>query len=255
MKKLPKAPLAVEILVGVLLCIPFIPIFWTLSPFFFESGFFELAFSKLFTKSEIIESLWRSLEIALLSSLLALAIAAGAAWRVEKHKDKFISMTLLFSMALPEIVLGLSLLMSYSIIGLQLGTLSVALAHASFTYAFATLIIRSHAQNLDPKIFEAAKDLGATPLQSLIRVTLPLFASSLVSAFLLCMTLSLDDYLISAFTSGAGQDTLPMRIYGLLRYGLGPELKAVTLVLFSASLLCVGIGLPLAMQKNKRAAK
>ncbi len=209
-----------------------------------------MALQKLFKKTELLNSLVRSLKIAFMSSTLALAVAALSAWRVEKHRDRFVSFSLHLSMAIPEIVLGLSLLMSYSLIGLELGTLSVVLAHASFTYAFATLVIRSHAQNLDPKIFEAARDLGATPLQSLLRVTIPLFASSLLSAFLLSTTLSLDDYLISAFTSGAGQDTLPMRIYGLLRYGFGPELKAVSLLLFSTSLLLVAIGLPLAFRKT-----
>lgn len=251
MKKLPQAPRSVQLLVFVLLLIPFIPIFWTLSPFVLEKGFFAYSFQKLASKSQIIESLWRSLKIALSSSLISLTIASLAAWRVEKHKDQAVAFTLHLSMALPEIVLGLSLLLSYSLVGLQLGNLTVALAHASFTYAFATLVIRSHAQNLDPKLFEAAKDLGATPLQSLMRVSIPLFASSLISAFLLCMTLSLDDYLISAFTSGAGQDTLPMRIYGLLRYGFGPELKAITLLLFGTSLLCVGVGLPLTMLRKK----
>lgn len=252
MKKLPQAPRSLQVLVLILLIIPFLPIFWTLSPFVLEEGFFAYSFSKLAAKSELIESLFRSLKIAFSSSLIALLIAGLAAWRVEKHKDKVVSYTLHLSMALPEIVLGLSLLLSYSLIGIRLGNLTVALAHASFTYAFATLVIRSHAQNLDPKIFEAAKDLGATPLQSLIRVTAPLFSSSLISAFLLCMTLSLDDYLISAFTSGAGQDTLPMRIYGLLRYGFGPELKAITLLLFGTSLVCVVLGLPLALRRQKR---
>jgi spermidine/putrescine transport system permease protein len=251
MKKLPQAPRFVQILVIALLLIPFIPIFWTLSPFILEKGFFAYSFQKLAAKSELIESLWRSLKIALGSSLISLIIASLAAWRVEKHKDKAVAFTLHLSMALPEIVLGLSLLLSYSLVGIQLGNITVALAHASFTYAFATLVIRSHAQNLDPKLFEAAKDLGATPFQSLIRVSMPLFASSLISAFLLCMTLSLDDYLISAFTSGAGQDTLPMRIYGLLRYGFGPELKAITLLLFSTSLVCVAVGLPLSMLRKK----
>lgn len=250
MKKLPEAPRYLQMIVILLLLIPFIPIFWTLSPFIFEKDFFSYSFQKLAAKSELIESLWRSLKIALSSSLISLLIASLAAWRVEKHQDKVVSFTLHLSMALPEIVLGLSLLLSYSLIGIELGNLTVALAHASFTYAFASLVIRSHAQNLDPKLFEAAKDLGATPFQSLIRVSIPLFASSLVSAFLLCMTLSLDDYLISAFTSGAGQDTLPMRIYGLLRYGFGPELKAITLVLFSTSLVCVAIGLPLSMMRK-----
>lgn len=251
MKKLPQAPRYVQALVIVLLLIPFAPIFWTLAPFLTESGFFGYSFGKLAAKSELIESLWRSLKIALSSSAISLGIASLAAWRVEKHKDKVVAFTLHLSMALPEIVLGLSLLLSYSLVGVQLGNVTVALAHASFTYAFASLVIRSHAQNLDPKLFEAAKDLGATPFQSLIRVSIPLFASSLISAFLLCMTLSLDDYLISAFTSGAGQDTLPMRIYGLLRYGFGPELKAVTLILFSTSLLCVAIGLPLSVARKK----
>ena len=111
-------------------------------------------------------------------------------------------------------------------------------------------MIRSHSQNLDPKIFEAAKDLGANSFQSLIRITIPLFTTSLLSAFLLCMTLSLDDYLISAFTSGAGQDTLPMRIYGLLRYGFGPELKAISLILFVVSLTLVCVGIPLSFKKK-----
>lgn len=212
-----------------------------------------MAFQRLFEKQELLASLLRSLEIAFISSTLSILIASFAAWRVEKFKDRFVSFTLHLSMALPEIVLGLSLLLTYSMVGLELGKISVALAHASFTYAFATLVIRSHAQNLDSRIFEASKDLGAKSWQTALKITMPLFTSSLLSAFLLCMTLSLDDYLISAFTSGAGQDTLPMRIYGLLRYGFGPELKAISLLLFASSLCFVAIGLPLSLKKLNKA--
>jgi len=250
MKKLPRPPRWFRVIVILFLLIPFLPLAYSFLPFLLEKGYFLNAFQKLFAKTELLESLARSLKVALLSSSISILIAALSAWRVEKHKDRFVSFTLTLSMALPEIVLGLSLLLTYSLIGLQLGTLTVALAHASFTYAFATLVIRSHSQNLDPKIFEAAKDLGANSVQSLIRITIPLFTTSLLSAFLLCMTLSLDDYLISAFTSGAGQDTLPMRIYGLLRYGFGPELKAISLILFVVSLTLVCVGLPLSFKKK-----
>ena len=250
MKKLPRPPRWFRILVLLFLLLPFLPLLYSFLPFVLEQGYLASAFQKLFAKTELLDSLLRSLKIALLSSSIALCVAALSAWRVEKHHDKFVTFTLTLSMALPEIVLGLSLLLTFSIIGLQLGTLTVALAHASFTYAFATIVIRSHSQNLNPKIFEAAKDLGANSFQSLIRITIPLFTTSLLSAFLLCMTLSLDDYLISAFTTGAGQDTLPMRIYGLLRYGFGPELKAISLILFIVSLTVVIIGLPLSFKKK-----
>jgi ABC-type spermidine/putrescine transport system permease subunit II len=251
MKRLPQAPKTVQLAVIFILLLPFVPILWSFAPFVTQENYFIEAFRKLFSRNELIDSLLRSLKIAFLSATLAVFIACVAAWRVEKHQDRLVARSLHLSMALPEIVLGISLLMAFSLIGIRLGSLTVTLAHASFSYAYATLIIRSHTQNLDPKIFEAAKDLGATPSQRLFKISLPLFSSSLIAAFLLSATLSLDDYLIAVFTTGAGQDTLPMRIYGLMRYGFGPELKAISLLLFSTSLVFVLIGLKVFLKKSK----
>ncbi len=252
MRKLPAPPLWLEIAVVCILLLSFLPLIWNFSPFVLDSEYAQMAFEKLFQRDDILSALTRSLKIAFMSSVLAIIIASLAAWRSEIHKDNFVAFTLTLSMALPEIVVALALLLSFSMIKLPLGMLSLALAHASFSYAFATLIIRSHCQNFDLRVFEAAKDLGANFFQRVWRVTIPLFLTSLLSAFLLCMTLSLDDYLISAFTSGAGQETLPMKIMGLLRYGFAPELNAVSLMLFLTSFVIVSVGVVIALQKRRK---
>jgi putrescine transport system permease protein len=153
-------------------------------------------------------------------------------------------------MVMPEVITGLSLLLLFVSIGFDRGFWTVTLAHTTFTMCFATVVVQSRLVTFDRSLEEAAMDLGATPLRAFIAVTLPQILPSIVAAFLLSLTLSLDDLVIASFTSGPGATTLPMRIYSQVRLGVTPEINAASTILIGL----VTIGVIIAALATKRSA-
>lgn len=139
------------------------------------------------------------------------------------------------SMSLPELVLGLSLLCWFVLLGLPLGFTTVTIAHVTLTLPFATLAIGVRLQALDESLREAARDLGANEGAVFRRVTLPLLRPALLSTFLLCFLLSFDDFLVTFFTGGAGSDTLPVTLYARMKTGLSPKLHALSTLTLAVS--------------------
>lgn len=140
-------------------------------------------------------------------------------------------------MVLPEIVLGLALLVWFVFLKISLGLVSVTLAHTTFTFSYVTLILIARLKALDPTLEEVSADLGGTPWKTFRKVTLPLLVPALVSGGLLSFTLSFDDFLITFFTAGVGSDTLPVRIYSMMRFGITPEINAISASLVFMTLL------------------
>jgi putrescine transport system permease protein len=147
------------------------------------------------------------------------------------------ALLLLAPMVLPEVILGLSMLMSFAslerLIGwpAERGFLVVAFAHATYGTAFVALIVEARLRGLDPALEEAALDLGASPARAFLRVTVPLLAPAIASGWLLAFTLSLDDLVIASFVAGPGATTLPMLVYSSVRLGLSPQINALATVL------------------------
>jgi putrescine transport system permease protein len=118
----------------------------------------------------------------------------------------------------------------------------VTLAHTTLTLSFVAVVVQARLATLDPRLEEAALDLGATPLVAFLTVTLPLLAPAIGAGFLLAFTLSLDDLVVASFTSGPGATTLPMRIYSQVRLGVTPEINAAsTLMIAVVAILLVGV--------------
>src|SRR5215813_6657748 len=138
----------------------------------------------------------------------------------------------------PEIVLASSLVLLFAAVGLRLGFLTVILAHVGFSVSYAVVVVRARLAAFDRSLEEAAMDLGAGPLATFRKVTLPAIAPGVLSAALLVFALSIDDYLISSFVAGVGSTTLPIQIYSMVKSGISPEINAVsTLLLLATSLL------------------
>ncbi len=125
---------------------------------------------------------------------------------------------------MPEIVLGLSLLIWFVLLGITLGTFSIILAHITFSVSYVIITVKARLDGFDYSLEEAAMDLGATRRQTFWKVTFPLIWPGVLSGALMAFTLSFDDFLITFFTAGAGSDTLPLKIYAMIKFGVSPEI-------------------------------
>jgi spermidine/putrescine transport system permease protein len=147
---------------------------------------------------------------------------------------------LLLPMVTPEIVMGLSLLIFFFALFDARGSFSqLALAHITFCISYVAIIVRARAVNMDPNLEEAARDLGASAVGAFRYVTLPIIAPAIWSGALLAFALSFDDYVVTTFNAGVGSSTLPMFIYGRIRFGITPEINAISTIIVAVTAVAV----------------
>ncbi len=190
--------------------------------------------------SEMLAGLWLSLKIAFMTACGSVVLGTLAAFSLVKYK-RFKGRTLFSGMVnaplvMPEVVVGLSLLlMLVSVqraIGFpERGMMTIWLGHMLLGMAYATVVIQARLHDLNPQLEEAAMDLGARPHQVFYLITLPMITQSMLSAWLLTFTLSLDDVVLSAFLNGPGSTTLPLVIFSRARLGLNPSVNAVATII------------------------
>ena len=200
------------------------------------------------------DSLWLSVRVALAATLIALVLGTLASMAV--HRFKFfgreaISFVVLLPIALPGIVTGIALRSAFDRVDVQRGYVTVVIAHATFSMCFAAVVVQARLYDFDKSVEEAAMDLGATHVGTFFQVTLPIIAPSVISAWLLSFTLSLDDLVIASFTTGPGATTLPMKIYSQVRLGVTPEINAVSTIMIGL----VTVGVLVASYSTKRASQ
>jgi spermidine/putrescine transport system permease protein len=136
-------------------------------------------------------------------------------------------------------VLAISLLALFILLGVQLGYLSLLLAHITFCLPFVVVTVYSRLSGFNPQILEAARDLGASELRTILTVLVPIIFPAVLAGWLLGFTLSLDDVVVSMFVTGPTFEVLPLRIYSMVRLGLKPEVNALAAVLLALSLLAL----------------
>lgn len=199
-------------------------------------------YQKVFSDSQIFAAFERSLWIGILSTALSAVIGTSAALALER--SRFRGRRLLeglgyLPLVIPEIVLGLSLLIGFVLVGMPLGPACVVLAHVTFSLSYVVMTVRSRLQSFDEAVEEAAFDLGATPWQVFRYVTLPIIFPSILSGALIAFTLSFDDFLITFFTAGVGSDTLPLHIYSMIKFGISPEIHALSTLMVAGTLALI----------------
>lgn len=198
-------------------------------------GFSTRWYAALFSDAPLIAAAWVSLRVAVLASLIATVLGTLAALAMERHgrfRGRSLFTGLVYGpMVMPEVMTGLSLLLTFIGIGLDRGVATIVIAHATFCTGFVAVVVSARLRGLDRSLEEAAADLGAGPLRVLGTVTLPLLAPAIVAGALLAFTLSLDDLVIASFVSGPGATTLPMRLYSQVRLGVNPEINAASTLL------------------------
>ena len=151
---------------------------------------------------------------------------------------------------MPEIVVGVSLLVFFVAVGFQLGITTIVIAHVAFTISFVTIVVRARLAGMDRSVEEAAQDLGASPMQTFFRVTLPLILPGVMAGGLLAFTLSFDDFVITYFISGVGSSTLPLKIYSMIKFGVSPVINALSTVVLVATLFMIFGGSRLLVRKE-----
>jgi len=205
-------------------------------------------YTEFFNDAPMLEAAWMSLRVAACSATAATilgTLAAVALSRGEQFKGRTLFSGMLYApLVMPEVVMGLSLLLLFVATDAGRGFWTVTIAHTTLTMCFVTVVVQSRLSGLDRSLEEAAMDLGCGPVQAFISVTLPLMLPSIAAGWMLAFTLSLDDLVIASFTTGPGSSTLPIRIYSEVRLGVKPEINAIcTLVIAAVGLVIVAASL------------
>jgi spermidine/putrescine transport system permease protein len=167
-----------------------------------------------------------------LSTVLGTLLAVGMA----RHtRSRLLDALGLLPAVLPDIVLGIGLLVFYAAIKMTLGLHSIVLAHTVFGMAFVAAVVRTRLTHADTSLEEASRDLGASPLATFVRITLPTLAPGIAAGALLAFTLSIDEFVIAFFTAAPTEPTLPIVIYSMVRFGVTPEINALATILLAVS--------------------
>jgi putrescine transport system permease protein len=192
-------------------------------------------YAELLHDHAILESAWVTLRVGLLSATLATVLgtlAAIALVRLGRFRGRLLFSGLVYApLVMPEVIIGLSLLLLFVATDFDRGFWTVSIAHATLTTCFVTVVVQSRLLEIDPVFEEAALNLGCPPVKTFFAIALPLILPALVAGWMLAFTLSLDDLVIASFTTGPGATTLPIRIYSEIRLGVKPEINAICTIM------------------------
>jgi len=194
-------------------------------------GFTTKWYGELFQNRVLLHAFVNSLLIGLVSTILATVLGTLGAWMLYRYRfpvHRLMEAFIFVPMIMPEILMGVSLLVLFVILSLPLSYLTVIIAHVTFTFPFVLVGMQARLQGMDPSLEEAAMDLGATPRQAFFRVIFPYLMPAIASGALLAFSLSLDDYIVTVFVTGAESQTLPLKVFGMVRVGLNPQLNALS---------------------------
>ena len=196
-------------------------------------------YDKLFHNQDMLLAAGNSLLIGLTASAVATILGTMAGLAMYRYRSRVLSILVLSPIAIPEILMGVSLLIFFVLLNLTLGLVSVALAHIAFCIGFVAIVVRSRLAGMDESLTEAARDCGASPLNAFRYVTLPLIMPGVIAGALMAFTLSIDDFVITFFTAGAGTVTLPLQIYSMIKIAVTPEVNAVSTLLMLLTLALI----------------
>ena len=217
-------------------------------------GFSLVWYARLFQSPEIWQAVRNTLIIAVSVTAVSIVLGTMAAYALHRwgaSRLQRVHYTMIYQpLVVPEILMGISLLMAFVAVGLPLGLFTIFLAHVTFCVSYVAMTVLGRLQDFDFSVMEAARDLGASPWQSARRVLLPMLMPGIVSGGLLAFTLSVDDFVITFFVAGPGSTTLPLRIYSMIKYGAPPLINALSTLLLAVTLTAVLLSQRLANKKG-----
>ncbi len=210
-------------------------------------GFTFKWYLELLHDQTILSALGVTLSIAALAAVISTVLGTFGAivlFQMKKAPRQVLLSTINLPMLNSEVVTGVSLMLLYSMTHLQLGYLTLLLSHVAFCVPYVVLSVMPKLRQLDPNLAEAAQDLGATPLQGFFKVILPDIMPGVLSGFLMALTMSLDDFVVSFFTTGSGVNNLSITIYTMAKKGISPKINALSSIIFAVVfVLMLGLNL------------
>lgn len=205
-------------------------------------GFSFKWYESLVNNSSLMQAAWNSVLVAVLSATIAAVIGSLAAISIYRYdfrgKKALMGLVYVVMMA-PDIVMGISLLVLFMFMHLEPGFVTLLLSHITFNIPFVLITVLSRMKGFDGNILNAAYDLGASELQTLRHVLIPMMMPAIAAGWLLGFTLSMDDVMISFFVTGPTFEILPLRVYSMVRLGVKPEVNALCTVMFTLSIIIV----------------
>ena len=198
-------------------------------------GFTTDWYGKLASNQQILDALWITMQVAVVavigSTILGSLLGLGLA-RIRFRGSGAVQTLLLLPMITPEVVMGISLLVFFTqLFGLNGSIGQIMLAHITFCISYVAITVRARAASLDPRLEEAARDLGASAVGAFRHVTLPLLAPAVAAGAMLAFALSFDDLIVTSFNAGVGSTTLPIQIYSSIKFGVTPQINAISTVI------------------------
>ena len=221
------------------------------------AGFSTKWYGELLHNEALLDAAWVTLRVAFISASVATVLGTLAAITLVRF-GRFYGRTLFSGMiyaplVMPDVIIGLSLLLLFVAVDFTRGFWTIVLAHITFSLCFVAVVVQSRLVTFDRSLEEAALDLGCPPVKTFFLITLPLIAPAVVAGWMLAFTLSLDDLVIASFTTGPGATTLPMKIYSQVRLGVTPEINAVSTIMIG--IVAVGVLSASVITKRREASR
>ncbi|RGP35732.1 ABC transporter permease [Pseudotabrizicola alkalilacus] len=202
---------------------------------------------------QMLAALRTSLTVAVFTTTISTVIGTATAIALARYRFRgrgFYNGFLMLPMMMPDIVLGIGLLIFFVTLGMQLSLVTIIIGHCTFLTSYVFIIVQARIAGLDPALEEASADLGASEWTTLRKVLLPQLAPGIMGGALLAFVISMDDLVITYFISGVGDTTLPVFIFGMIRRGVKPEINAIATLIILASVIIAALGLWLRSRKT-----
>jgi spermidine/putrescine transport system permease protein len=206
-------------------------------------GFTTEWYGRLFSNEDLLDAVFVTFRVATVAVIVSTVIGAALGLGLARLRGRGRGATetlLLLPMVTPEIVMGLSLLLFFlQVFDSRGGFGQLSIAHITFCISYVAVTVRARASGLNPQLEEAARDLGDTAFGALRHVTLPLIAPAIIAGALLAFALSFDDYVVTVFNSGLGTTTLPLYIYSAIKFGVSPEINAISSIIVAGTAIAI----------------
>jgi len=204
-------------------------------------GFTTAWYGKLMHDNQMLLAARNSLLIALAASAVSTVLGTMAGFAMHRYRTRVLPILVFAPIAMPEILMGVALLIFFVLLNFTLGLVSITLAHIAFCIGYVAIVVRARLAGMDESLVEAARDCGATPPEAFRYVTFPLILPGVIAGSLMAFTLSIDDFVITFFTAGASASTLPLQIYSMVKTVVTPEVNAVSTLLLVLTLLLITV--------------
>jgi spermidine/putrescine transport system permease protein len=217
------------------------------------AGFTLDWYRRLWRAREIWHALGNTLVIAAAATAISCVLGTTAALALDRYRSRLQGAHYLLVYAplvVPEILMGMSLLLFFVALGLRLGYVTIVVSHVTFCVSYVAMVVLGRLQDFDWGLVEAAQDLGADPWTATRRVLLPLLAPGIAAGALLAFTLSVDDFVITFFVAGPGTTTLPLHIYSMIKHGSPPLINALSTLLLALTVTTVWLSQRLLEEKR-----